>query len=261
MRALEMLNYLGCLNDDGDLADIGDQAAEFPLDPQLAKMLIDSPNHKCSNEILSIAAMLSVPMVFVRPKEFAKEADEAKGRFAHLDGDHLTLLNVFHAYKQYTTEGADPAQFCYDNYINARSMKSAESVREQLKRTMERLNLPMVSTDFRDKEYYPNIRRCLVAGFFMQVAHLEKSGHYLTVKDNQVVALHPSTCISHKPEWVLYNEFVLTSKNFIRTVIQVRGEWLIELAPLYYDVKNFPKSEARSQLERLQNQRHTTQHQ
>ena len=46
----------------------------------------------------------------------------------------------------------------------------------------------------------------------MQVAHLERTGHYLTVKDNQVVALHPSTVLQHKPEWALYNEFVLTSK-------------------------------------------------
>jgi len=255
MRALEMLNFLGCLNDDGDLTDTGDQAAEFPLDPQLAKMLIESPTHKCSNEILSIAAMLSVPMVFVRPKEAAKDADEAKARFAHLDGDHLTMLNVFHAYKQHTSEGVDAATFCYDNYINARSMKSAESVREQLKRSMERLNLTMISTDFHDKEYYPNIRKCLVAGFFMQVAHLEKSGHYLTIKDNQVVALHPSTCLTHKPEWVLYNEFVLTSKNFVRTVTQVRGEWLIEIAANYYDVRQFPKSEARNQLERIAKRR------
>lgn len=252
MRALEMLNFLGALNDDGDLTDVGDQASEFPLDPQLAKMLIDSPKHKCSNEILSIAAMLSAPMVFVRPKENAKDADEAKNRFAHLDGDHLTLLNTFHAYKQHTTDGVDPSNFCYENYINARSMKSAESVREQLKSIMERLQITMVSSDFHDKEYYPNIRKCLVAGFFMQVAHLEKSGHYLTVKDNQVVALHPSTALAHKPEWVLYNEFVLTSKNFVRTVTQVRGEWLCELAPAYYDISNIPKSEARNQLERIQ---------
>lgn len=255
MRALETLNHLGCLSDDGDLTEIGDRAAEFPLDPQLAKMLLESPKHRCSNEMLSIAAMLSVPIVFVRPKEQAKEADEAKGRFSHLDGDHLTLLNVFHAYKQHTTGGIDPGSFCYDNYINARSMRSAESVREQLKRTMERLNLEMVSTDFHDKEYYPNIRKCLVAGFFAQVAHLEKTGTYLTVKDNQVVALHPSTCLSHKPEWVLYNEFVLTSKNFIRTVTQVRGEWLLEIAPQYYDLTSFPKSEAKTQLERIASRR------
>lgn len=74
--------------------------AEFPLDPQLAKMLIASTDLNCSNELLSITAMLSVPQCFVRPNEVKKAADEAKARFAHVDGDHLTLLNVYHAFKQ-----------------------------------------------------------------------------------------------------------------------------------------------------------------
>ena len=60
---------------------------------------------------------------------------------------------------------------------------------------------------------------------YEQVAHLERTGHYLTVKDNQIVQLHPSTCLDHKPEWVLYNEFVLTTKNYIRTVTDIKAEW------------------------------------
>ena len=67
---------------------------------------------------------------------------------------------------------------------------------------------------------------------FSQVAHLERTGHYLTVKDNQVVQLHPSTCLDHKPEWVLYNEFVLTTKNYIRTCTDVKPEWLIRSVEL-----------------------------
>lgn len=54
-------------------------------------------------------------------------------------------------------------------------------------------NLRRISTDFKSKDYYLNIRKALVAGFFMQVAHLERNGHYVTVKDNQLVNLHPST--------------------------------------------------------------------
>lgn len=100
MRALELLNYLGALDDEGNLTEVGSLMAEFPLEPQLAKMIIASPQFNCSNEILSIAAMLSVPNCFVRPNEAKKAADEAKARFAHLDGDHLTLLNVYHAFKQ-----------------------------------------------------------------------------------------------------------------------------------------------------------------
>jgi pre-mRNA-splicing factor ATP-dependent RNA helicase DHX15/PRP43 len=67
----------------------------------------------------------------------------------------------------------------------------------------------------------------------------------------QVVALHPSTVLQHKPEWALYNEFVLTSKNYIRMVTDVKGEWLVELAPHYYDLKNFPQCEAKRVLERI----------
>jgi pre-mRNA-splicing factor ATP-dependent RNA helicase DHX15/PRP43 len=59
MRALELLNYLGALDDDGELTKTGEIMAEFPLDPQLSKMLIISPEHFCSNEILSLVAMLS----------------------------------------------------------------------------------------------------------------------------------------------------------------------------------------------------------
>jgi len=253
MRALETLNYLGCLDDNGDLTVIGDQASMFPVEPELARMLIESPNHRCSNEALSIAAMLSVQPVFLRPSDAHKAADEAKHRFAHLDGDHLTLLNVFHAYKQHCQDGVDPSKFCGDNYICLQSMRRAEIIREGLKRLMDQMNFQMVSTDFQDKEYYPNIRRCLVSGFFMRVAHLEKekSGSYLTMKESQEVTMHASTCLKHKPEWVLYHEFILTSKSFIKTGTQVRGEWLLDLAPHYYDMRKFPKSDAKVALEKI----------
>lgn len=130
-------------------------------------------------------------------------------------------------------------------------MKQADNVREQLSRIMQRFEIPLVATNFNDPDYYLNIRKALTAGFFMQVAHLERTGHYLTVKDNQVVDMHPSTALDHKPEWVCYNEFVLTTKNFIRTVTDVKGDWLIEIAPHYYELSNFPDCEARRVLERL----------
>jgi len=245
MRALELLNYLGALDDEGNLTQLGEKMAEFPLDPQLSKMLIVSPEHNCSNEVLSITALLSVPQLYMRPKESAAAADACHAQFSHIEGDHLTLLNVYHAYKS----AGEDHQWCYENYLQGRSLASADNVRNQLQRIMERLRLKLVSTPFESKDYYTNIRKCTVAGFFMQVAHLERTGHYLTVKDNQVVSLHPSTCIDYKPEWVMYHEFVLTTKNFIRTVTAVKGEWLVETAPHYYDLENFPKCEAKRVLE------------
>ena len=245
MRALELLNYVQALDDEGELTPLGAIMAEFPLDPQLAKMLIASCDFNCSNEALSITAMLSVPQCFMRPPEQRKQADDAKNRFAHVDGDHLTLLNVYHAFKQ----NHDNSTWCYENFINYRSLKSADNVRQQLSRIMDRFSLKRVSTEFTNKDYYVNIRKAIVSGFFMQAAHLERTGHYLTIKDNQLVYLHPSTCMDHKPEWVIYNEFVLTTKNYIRTVTEIKPEWLIRIAPNYYDMDNFPECEAKRQLD------------
>jgi pre-mRNA-splicing factor ATP-dependent RNA helicase DHX15/PRP43 len=225
MRALEELNYLACLDDEGELTALGRLASQFPLDPTLAVMLITSPEFYCSNEVLSLTSLLSVPQVFVRPASNRKRADAMKDLFAHPDGDHLTLLNVYHAFKGEEAQN-DPRQWCHDHFLSYRSLQQADNVRLQLKRIMEREEIDLVSTSFEDKNYYVNIRRSLVAGFFMQVAKKESSGKTYTTVDNQSVLLHPSTVLSVDSEWVLYNEFVLTSKNFIRTVTSIKPEWL-----------------------------------
>jgi pre-mRNA-splicing factor ATP-dependent RNA helicase DHX15/PRP43 len=80
----------------------------------------------------------------------------------------------------------EDASWCYDNFVNNRALKSADNVRQQLVRIMARFNLKLCSTDFNSRDYYVNIRKAMLAGYFMQVAHLERTGHYLTVKDNQV---------------------------------------------------------------------------
>ena len=249
MRALELLNYLGALDDEGELTEVGAKMADFPLDPQLACALVASPRFACSQEVLSLVAMLSVPTPFVRPRDRAREADAAKAEFAHVDGDHLTLLNVYHAFSGWTQSGREQRE-CHENWLNLRSLKSAQNVRNQLERLCRKTGVELVSTDFNARQYYPNIRKSLVAGFFMQVAHLSGK-EYLTVKDRQPVALHPSCCLGHKPEWALYHEFVLTSRNYIRTVTEARGEWLVELAEHYYDLSNFPQGDARRALESL----------
>mmetsp|Transcript_17810 Transcript_17810/g.20587 ORF Transcript_17810/g.20587 Transcript_17810/m.20587 type:complete len:689 (-) Transcript_17810:3-2069(-) len=234
MRALELLNYLGALDDEGELTELGYQMSDLPIDPQLAKMIIASSDYGCSDEIVSIVSCMSVPQVFMRPRETAKAADEAKAQFAHQDGDHLTFLNAYAAYS--ATPNSERRQWCWDNFINDRSMQSADNVRKQLIGIMRKLELPLVSTDPRGTGNYDYsaIRMALTAGMFMQVAYKQKQGNYLTVKDNQIVYIHPSSVIDSKPDWVLFEEFALTTKNYIRTVSVTRVEWLFEKGPHYF---------------------------
>lgn len=250
MRALEELNYLTCLNDEGDLTPLGRLSSNFPLDPMLAVLLIGSVGFKCSNEILTIVSLLSVPNIFVRPIHNKKLADEIKLSFSHKDGDHLTFLNV---YFEFLENGQDP-KWCKENFLNYRSLMSGKNVRNQLKNLMIKYEIELNSTDFNDKHYWENIKKALAAGFFMQVAK-KKSGsnknNYLTIKDNQDVLIHPSSVLNFDNEWVIYNEFVLTSKNYIRTVTSVNPRWLVEFAPKYYNLDHFTNGDVKLSLERL----------
>jgi pre-mRNA-splicing factor ATP-dependent RNA helicase DHX15/PRP43 len=249
MRALELLNYLGALDDEGEMTELGYQMSELPLDPQLAKLILISPEYRCSAEIVTIVAALSVPNLFLRPRENAKQADEAKAQFTHSDSDHLTLLHVFNAYDSIPER--ERKQWCYDNFISERSIMNAANVRRQLIGIMKRLDVPVISSDLKGDGSFSSsdIRKTLTAGMFMQVAYRQRSGEYLTVKDNQLVAVHPGSVVNSRPEWVIFEEFALTTKNYIRTVTVTNVDWLVELAPHYFDLENFPKCEAKVELE------------
>jgi pre-mRNA-splicing factor ATP-dependent RNA helicase DHX15/PRP43 len=247
MRALELLNYLAALDDEGTLTPLGAMMAEFPLDPQLAKLLIVSPEFNCSNELLTITAMLSVPNIWVRPHSQRQQADQAKALLTVPGGDHLTLMNVYNHYQN----NLHDKQWAYQNYLNSRALQQADNVRAQLQRNMEKFDLSLVSLD-NEVKLHQSIREALVCGFFMQVAHKEgEKGGYITVKDNQAVRLHPSCGLDTSPEWVIFNEFVLTTSPYIRIVSEVRPEWLLKYAGSYFDLSQFKDGETKRALKRV----------
>ena len=159
----------------------------------------------------------------------------------------MTMLNAFNAF---CAKKMNP-DFCWENFLNFRALKQANDVRNQLENMALKQRLNITSTSPNDPEYYDNIKKCLLSGFFMQTAHKERAGHYLTLKDDQVVMIHPSTSIDSKPQWVMYNEFVLTSKNYIRTVTEIKPEWLFEASEDYFDLDEFKNSEYKRKLERV----------
>jgi pre-mRNA-splicing factor ATP-dependent RNA helicase DHX15/PRP43 len=244
MRALEELNYLAALDDEGALTDAGRLMAEFPVMPELAKVLIEAPKFGCGAEILTLAAMLSAQNCFLRPKESADQADRAKAQFAHQDGDHMTLIITYEAYE---AENCN-AEWCSHNFLNPRSLRSAKEIRQQLEDKMLRLGLDLQSggVDRSDK-----VRQCLVAGYFMQVGFQERQGVYSTIRDSQTVLIHPSSVLKNKPEWLLYNELVITNKKYMRLVSPVEPKWLLTQAPHYFDFETLPDSMAKRQLQRV----------
>lgn len=185
--ALEQLYALGALNHHGELTKAGRRMAEFPTNPMMAKMLLASEKYKCSEEIVTLAAMLSVNgAIFYRPKDKIIHADTARKNFNHPGGDHLSLMNVYNQW----VESDFSIQWCYENFIQYRSMKRGRDVREQLVGLMERVEIEMVSSLTEDA----NIRKAITAGYFYHIARLSKGGNYKTVKHNQVNMICKSNC-------------------------------------------------------------------
>lgn len=213
--------------------------------------------------------------IWVHPANQRSQADAARALLTVPDGDHLTLLNVYNQYMQSmstwshlliysftcTVDKFDK-NWTWSNYVSGRALAQAENVHAQLQQNMERFELGLISISG-EKKMYQSIRQVLVCGFFMQVAHREgEKGSYLMVKDNQVVILHSSCGLDTQPKWVLFNEFVLTTRPYIHTVSKVRPEWyvsrppcwypslkcvfrLLEFAPSYFDLLSLPNGETK----------------
>ncbi|XP_050515877.1 pre-mRNA-splicing factor ATP-dependent RNA helicase DHX16 [Diabrotica virgifera virgifera] len=229
--ALEQLYALGALNHHGELTKLGRRMAELPVDPMMAKMILASEKYKCSEEIVTIGAMLSVNgAIFYRPKDKIIHADTARKNFSHLAGDHLSLLNVYNQWR----DSDYSLQWCYENFIQYRSMKRARDVREQLVNLMTRVEIEIVS----NVSETVDIRKAITSGYFYHIARFSKGGSYKTVKHNQSVTIHPNSALFESlPRWVLYHELVFTSKEFMRQVIEIESKWLLEVAPHYYKQK------------------------
>ena len=245
LTALEELYALSALDDEGLLTRLGRKMADFPMEPALAKVLIVSVDHGCSEEILSIVAMLSVQTVFYRPKEKQQQADQKKAKFHDQHGDHLTLLNV---YQQWKSSGfSNP--WCFENYIQNRSMKRAQDVRQQLVSIMERYKHQIVSCGRNTMK----VRQALCSGFFRNAARKDPQEGYKTLIEGTPVYMHPSSAMFGKPaEYVIFHTLVLTTKEYMQVTTAIEPKWLVQAAPTFFKVAATDRLSKRKKAEKIQ---------
>ena len=178
IRALEMLYALGALNSKGELTKMGRRMAEFPVDPMLSKSILSSEEYGCTEEVLSIIAMLTESSsLFFRPKDKKMHADKARQNFIQSGGDHFTLLNVWN---QWTDSGFSQ-QWCYENFVQYKVLCRIRDIRDQLAGLCERVEL-FVESRINPSEIIP-IQKAILSGYFYNTARLDKGGgSYRTLK-------------------------------------------------------------------------------
>ncbi|KIN97453.1 hypothetical protein M404DRAFT_160388 [Pisolithus tinctorius Marx 270] len=230
LRALEGLVAAGMVGEDGRLTVFGQQAAEWPVEMALARMLYASKEFTCGEEILTIAAMTSVQDVFVIPDGSQGALAELERRkFTAEEGDHLTLLNAYNAFTKY----GKSSSWCKAHALNFRAMSRAVSIRSQLKKYMQRFGLPTQSCEGDAKR----LRQCLVSGYWRNCARWMADGTYRSVKGDRVLYVHPNSVLfTRKPRsgWVVFHEMEETKKNQIKILTEIEPDWLLDHGHKYY---------------------------
>lgn len=237
LNSMYQLWILGALDNTGSLTPLGRQMVEFPLDPALSKMLIISLEMCCSAEILIIVSMLSVPAIFYRPKGREEDSDAAREKFQVPESDHLTFLNVYEQWKR----NAYSATWCNEHFIHIKAMRKVREVRQQLKEIMDQQKMELISTG----NEWDIVRKCICSSYFHQAARLKGIGEYVNVRTGMPCHLHPTSALfgmGYTPDYIVYHELVMTSKEYMQCVTSVDGQWLAELGPMFYSIKDPSKT-------------------
>jgi len=246
LNSMYQLWIIGALDNLGDLTDLGRKMAEFPLDPPLAKMLITAEEYGCTEEILTIVSMLSVPSIYYRPRDREQEADNAREKLFVPESDHLTLLNVYHQWKTHNYSG----EWCEKHFVHIKSLRKVREVRAQLRDIMEQQKVKLCSVP---PNRYDLVRKAIVSGYFTNASKIKGIGDYINLRTGIPCKVHPSSALfalGYAPDFIVYHELVMTSKEYMNCVTAVDPHWLAEMGPMFFSVKEAGSRELKREKEK-----------
>eukprot|EP00804_Cyclotella_cryptica_P012840 CCRYP_010600-RA/>CCRYP_010600-RA protein AED:0.28 eAED:0.28 QI:32/1/1/1/1/1/2/1810/800 len=262
-HGLECLYALGALDGEAELTVLGKEMVYFPTDPRVSRMLLasldmesrdDTPSMVAKlivGDVLTVAAALQVRNLFYQPRteRQSRSYDDAMADILDRSGDHVTTVHLFdlvdHSNKVLTEEE------CKERFVNRVALQRVLDIRKQLARFLSRrfgggshwfgsMRQEIVGSHGYDPvERSEAIRKCVCAGFFMNVAKLGNDGRYYTLRGRYAVSISPSS-VFHRygdsSDFILFGETYDGNRGGIdvRPCSSVSGLWLRQLAPHYW---------------------------
>jgi pre-mRNA-splicing factor ATP-dependent RNA helicase DHX15/PRP43 len=242
VRALGLLRQLGAVKPNGSLSSLGKQLTAIPTNVYAAMTLLGSPIFGCSDEIISVLAMLEATnggSYLFRPGQNKQKLRGIKRKFQHCSGDHITLFNVYMAWREacYIKKGP---KFANDNMLLEGALRNADNLRLHYLEAMNKIE----SWDHRelrrnDPHYYTRILQALAAGHFLHAAkRVASSNGYQLVRSGMHVSLSRYTDLGYPNEhneWVIYDNCFNDGRNKeLRVVSSITPELLIAARPEYW---------------------------
>ncbi|QRW03963.1 Helicase associated domain (HA2) [Ceratobasidium sp. AG-Ba] len=229
--SLVSLYGLDALDSNGHITPLGRKLAAFPLDPPFARALIASEDMGCMADMIDILSILSASskVMLDPPSEKRDEATEARQKFIHRSGDHLTLLNVLRAYVEVSggSNRAEVRNWCNANWFGEKALKEALSIRVQLRSTCQHMK---VDWSQKPGDTSDHVLRSLLAGLFLNTALLQPDGSYRQLVGQRPVKIHPASSLSgRKVPAIIFDELTYTTATYARGVSAIPRRWITEV--------------------------------
>jgi ATP-dependent helicase HrpA len=233
-----------------ELTETGRMMARMPLDPRLARMLIQARQEGCLAEMAVITAALSIQDPRERPAEKTEEADRAHAVFKDAASDFLTLLNIWNRFRlarQAAGSHSALRRFCREHFISYRRMREWEDIYRQIGEVMREFGrrkaeggrlktegdeagpstFPLPASVFSlQSSAYGQIHRAVLSGFLSNIAQKKDKNLYRAARGREAMIFPGSGLFNKAGEWIVAAEMVETSRLFARTVASIDAGWL-----------------------------------
>ncbi len=237
----DTLQELGAVDEQNRLTPIGREMARLPIDPRIARMILAARQENCLNEVLPIAAALSVQDPRDRPADRQEAADRAHERFAHEHSDFLGYLKLWHFYHDSIRplSRSKRAKACEQNFLSERRLREWEEVVRQLRDMLGELENEAsrrtrgepILTRAADKPADEDaIHRALLTGLLTTIGHRKDSPFEYSGCRGAKFSIHPASALfDSKPKWLVAAELVRTTKLYARCVARIDPMWVERL--------------------------------
>ena len=217
-----LLQELNAVDESRTLTPIGWELCRLPLDPRVARMLVAARAEGCLDEVLIIAAALSVQDPRERPPERSAAADERHAAFADERSDFLAFLKLWRL-----QEEPGLRRLCRENFLSYPRMREWREVHAQLGAALDELKWPRSSVD--PQKGYRQIHRALVAGLLGNIGLRDEAEASYTGARGIKFWVHPGSWTNKPGKWIVAAELVETTRLFARCVASIDAKWLEDL--------------------------------
>ncbi|MGL0925686.1 ATP-dependent RNA helicase HrpA [Vibrio vulnificus] len=234
LDGVRLLEELGAINSNAKdpkkrLTAVGKQLARLPIDPRLARMVLEAPRLGCLKEVMIIAAALSIQDPRERPSDKQQSADDKHRRFYHEDSDFLTFVNVWnHIQKQQKAlSGNQFRRQCKDDYLNYLRVREWQDVYFQIHQSMREMEFKLNS----EPGSYDAVHSAILTGLLSHIGMKDQEKNEYHGARNARFHIFPGSGLFKKqPKWVMSAELVETSKLWGRIIAKIQPEWIEPLA-------------------------------